>query len=132
MQTGHDNQAHSLRRTAVWPVLASLLGLLLTHGVAIACLVYCVLIDPPQPMLMHHHQHRLAVPTAPDRATFVPAMPGSPVLEQGDQVPLALPVALLALVALGVVRWFRSLPTIRFASWIVPLPAPPPRLSTGH
>ena len=132
MQIRHSNQAKSLRRTAVWPLLASLAGLLLTHGVAIACLVYCVLIDPLQPMLTHHHHHELAVPIAPDHDYFAPASPGSLVLEQGNQMPLAVPVGLLVLMALGVVRWSRTLPSIRFASWIIPLPAPPPRLSIGH
>ena len=129
---GHNNQARSLQRTAVWPLLVSLVGLLLTHGVAIACLAYCVLIDPLQPMLLHHHGHGLMRLAAPERDAFAPSMPGSPVLEQGEQAPLAVAVVVLALIALGCVRWLPLPPSMRFATWIVPLSAPPPRLSTDH
>ncbi len=129
---GHHNQANTLRRPPIWPLLASLVGLLLTHGVAIACLVYCVLIEPLQPMLHQHHDHGLMRLTMPDRDSFAPAIPLSLVLEQGEQVPLAVAVGLLGLIALGVVRCFQLLPPLRFASWIGPLPAPPPRLSIGH
>ena len=133
MKIGHCNQAHALRRTAAWPVLASLLGLLLTHGVALACLVYCVLIQPLNPLLGHRHQHCPAASAAAGRDTVAPPSPVSPpVLEQGEQAPLAVPIALGTLLAPGMVRRFATLPSIRFASWIVPLPAPPPRLSIGH
>lgn len=119
-------------RRQIAAILASIAGLLLTHGVAIACLLYCLVINPAQPLLAHHHHHPAPVtdPAAPPPAqpqSWHPDTPASPILSQGAQAPLIVPTVLVILLAVRVTRWTPRFPQPRLASWIAPLPPPPPR-----
>ena len=111
-------------------LLASLAGLLLTHGIVIACLIYCAFIHPADELVCHHH-HGPGAAHPGSRAAeseWPPAGAPSPVLEQGSELPLAVAALLGALIVVRARRRPTATPAIRWASWITPLAAPPPRM----
>jgi hypothetical protein len=116
-------------------LLASLAGLLLTHGIVIACLVYCAFIHPTDALLGHHHHggaSAMGADSRPPGRLWQPAGAPSPVLEQGSELPLAVAALLGALIVVRGQRRPAAPPAIRWASWITPLAAPPPRMTGGR
>jgi hypothetical protein len=126
-----QGRSHNLRRMPILALLASLAGLLLTHGIVIACLIYCAFINPTGALLgQHHHGGASATigDSRPPGLSWHPASAPSPVLEQGSELPLAVATLLGALIVGRARRRPIVTPTIRWASWIAPLAAPPPRM----
>ena len=120
----------NLRRAPMLALLASLAGLLLTHGIVIACLIYCTFIHPGDTLICDHHYGAAArADSRTDRAHWQPSGAPSPILERGSELPLALAVLLAPLVWVRARRRAAWSPAIRWASWILPLPAPPPRVA---
>src|SRR5687768_12434779 len=95
-----QRRSHNLGRTPTLAILASLAGLLLTHGIVIACLIYCAFIHPADELVCHHHHgpgaaHPAAAASEPGWHT---SGAPSPVLEQGSELPLAVAALLGALI----------------------------------
>jgi hypothetical protein len=115
-------------------LLASLAGLLLTHGIVIACLIYCAFVHPTGALLGQHH-HGASTTSADSRPlglSWHPYGAPSPILEQGSELPLAVATLLGALIVVHARRRPTVTPAIRWASWITALAAPPPRLTGGR
>lgn len=124
-------EMHNPRRLPMIALLASLAGLLLTHGIVIACLIYCAFIHPDDTLICEHHYGAASAHSSTDAAHWQPAGAPSPILERGSELPLALAVLLAPLVWVRVSRRAAWAPAIRWASWVLPLPAPPPRRVAG-
>jgi hypothetical protein len=122
---------HNLRRAPMLALLASLAGLLLTHGIVIACLIYCAFIHPGDMLICEHHYGAASADSRPAGPRVQPAGAPSPILERGSELPLALAVLLAPLVWVRARRRAEWSPAIRWASWILPLAAPPPRRVAG-
>ncbi len=117
-----------LKRTNIMPILVSLVGILLTHGIALACIVYCALINPLNPLIGHHHHHHAQhVMLDPTQRTIQMPPLSSGVLEQGSQVPFAINLISMIVLVLGIVRLVSRITHAQFASWIMPPQLPPPR-----
>jgi len=113
---------------AIW---ASLAGLLLTHGIVIACLLYCTILQPEYALLDHRHHHghhSVPVMSHTDLDHWQTGGSSSPILAQGSELPLAVAALLIALAVVRATRRVFWTPPLRFASWIVPLIPPPPRM----
>lgn len=123
---------HKLTNKQAWlPIAGSLCGLILTHGIALACIVYCAVIQADNPLIAHHghHHHQTQIPVVIDDFQHLqPAPFTSGVLEQGHEVPLALATLLILLGSIRIARWiYRELGYIG-RSWIERPLAPPPRI----
>ena len=118
---------HRLPLAAIW---ASLAGLLLTHGIVIACLLYCTILRPPYALLDHRHHghHSVPVSSRTDLDDWQSGGSSSPILAQGSELPLAVAALLIALAVVRATRRVFWTWPLRFASWIVPLIPPPPRM----
>lgn len=113
-------------------LLASLAGLLLTHGIVIACLIYCTFIHPgARPICDHHYGTGSAAASQAQGPHWQPYGAPSPILDRGSELPLALAVPLAPLVWVRARRRAEWAPDIGWASWITPLAAPPPRRVAG-
>ena len=125
-------ESHNLRRTPPVAILASLAGLLLTHGIVIACLIYCTFIHQGDLLICDHHYGAGTTAAGhPSGTHWQPYGAPSPILERGGELPLALAVLLPPLVWVRARRRARWAPAIDWASWIMPLAAPPPRWVAG-
>jgi hypothetical protein len=128
-----QRRSHNLGLTPALAILASLAGLLLTHGIVIACLIYCALIHPADALVCHHHHGFAAhADSRSAAAEWQPAGAPAPVLERGSELPLAVAALLGALIVVRARRRIIATPAIRWASWIMPLAAPPPRMTGGR
>ncbi len=122
---------HKLTMQKAWlPIVGSLCGLILTHGIALACIVYCAVIQADSPLIAHHghHHQQQQIPVILDDFQHLqPAPFTSGVLEQGHEVPLALATLLIVLGSMRVARWnYLDLGQIG-RSWIERPQSPPPR-----
>lgn len=122
---------HRLTTKQAWlPIVGSLVGLILTHGIALACIVYCAVIQSDTALIAHHGHHHHQQPIQliiDDFQHLQPAPFTSGVLEQGHEVPLALATMLLVLVSMRIARWVYHALGMLGRSWIERPLAPPPR-----
>lgn len=119
--------AATIHRHWLIPII-SLIGITLTHGVALGCIIYCVLIHPPMALLDHagHHAHRVQQHTAVDTMVTWHA-PEPWVLSAGSDTQSAV-APTLDRGMLTTLRQRRWVADQHHVGWCPPPDHPPPRL----